>query len=96
MNKNGLKCVYEFLQIREAELLLSIIIIPVVSCSYDTWMTGVEVDQEPLTPELGPFEVTARWILDTDEFNEWMNEEDYDVTDNWVKLSVVYIMRDHY
>ncbi|XP_014665929.1 PREDICTED: SWI/SNF complex subunit SMARCC2-like [Priapulus caudatus] len=51
--------------------------------SYDTWMTGVEVEQDPLASEPGPYEVTARWVLDTDEFNEWMNEEDYDVTDNW-------------
>nr|XP_013795103.1 PREDICTED: SWI/SNF complex subunit SMARCC2 [Apteryx mantelli mantelli] len=25
--------------------------------------------------------VHAKWILDTDTFNEWMNEEDYEVTD---------------
>lgn len=26
-------------------------------------------------------QVHAKWILDTDTFNEWMNEEDYEVTD---------------
>lgn len=24
----------------------------------------------------------AKWILDTDVFNEWMNEEDYEVDEN--------------
>lgn len=24
----------------------------------------------------------AKWILDTDSFNEWMNEEDYEVNDD--------------
>ena len=23
------------------------------------------------------FQVTARWLLDLEEYNEWMNEEDY-------------------
>ena len=23
------------------------------------------------------FQVNARWLLDLEEFNEWMNEEDY-------------------
>ena len=27
-------------------------------------------------------QVHAKWILDTDTFNEWMNEEDYEVTDD--------------
>lgn len=27
-------------------------------------------------------EVHAKWILDTDTFNEWMNEEDYEVNDD--------------
>ncbi|XP_014678082.1 PREDICTED: SWI/SNF complex subunit SMARCC2-like [Priapulus caudatus] len=55
--------------------------------SYDTWMTGVEVEQEPASPvdeaQKLPYEVNARWILDTDEYNEWMNEEDYKVHDTW-------------
>lgn len=25
--------------------------------------------------------VNARWLTDLDTFNEWMNEEDYEVTD---------------
>lgn len=28
------------------------------------------------------FQVHAKWILDTDTFNEWMNEEDYEVSDD--------------
>lgn len=27
-------------------------------------------------------QVHARWVLDMDAFNEWMNEEDYEVDDN--------------
>lgn len=27
-------------------------------------------------------QVHAKWILDTDSFNEWMNEEDYEVNDD--------------
>lgn len=27
-------------------------------------------------------QVHAKWILDTDTFNEWMNEEDYEVNDD--------------
>lgn len=33
------------------------------------------------TPEK-PRKVHAKWILDTDTFNEWMNEEDYEVSDD--------------
>ncbi|GAA6083077.1 SWI/SNF complex subunit SMARCC1b isoform X1, partial [Tachysurus ichikawai] len=32
--------------------------------------------------------VHAKWVLDTDVFNEWMNEEDYEVDDS--KRSVSY------
>lgn len=24
----------------------------------------------------------AKWVMDTDDFNEWMNEEDYEVDEN--------------
>ncbi|XP_033732174.1 SWI/SNF complex subunit SMARCC2-like [Pecten maximus] len=46
--------------------------------SYDTWALDVHVEDDP--PEKshhGPWEVTARWLLDLEEYNEWMNEEDY-------------------
>lgn len=52
-------------------------------------MTGAEVEQDPPSPVEEPqtsYEVTARWVLDTDEYNEWMNEEDYSVHDTWVKF----------
>ena len=26
-------------------------------------------------------QVNARWLLDLDKFNEWMNEEDYEMTE---------------
>ena len=29
------------------------------------------------------FKVSARWLLDLEEFNEWMNEEDYLVEDEF-------------
>ncbi|XP_025889659.1 SWI/SNF complex subunit SMARCC2-like, partial [Nothoprocta perdicaria] len=35
----------------------------------------------PGHPDAAPRQVHAKWILDTDTFNEWMNEEDYEVSD---------------
>lgn len=31
---------------------------------------------------LCPLQVHAKWVLDTDAFNEWMNEEDCEVDEN--------------
>ncbi|KAG9335311.1 hypothetical protein JZ751_005416, partial [Albula glossodonta] len=49
--------------------------------SYDTWIPASEVEaaveDTPSTEK--PRKVHARWILDLDQFNEWMNEEDYEV-----------------
>ncbi|XP_037130629.1 SWI/SNF complex subunit SMARCC1 [Syngnathus acus] len=52
--------------------------------SYDTWMAASEVDHDVEEPPSAdrPWKVHARWVLDTDAFNEWMNEEDYEVDDN--------------
>ena len=49
--------------------------------SYDTWANGIDIDIEPESPQNGgqPYEVNARWLLDLDEYNEWMNEEDYEI-----------------
>lgn len=48
--------------------------------SYNTWLNfETEIDAEPEKEHEGPYELTANWLLDTDEFNEWMNEEDYEV-----------------
>ncbi|CAL8339213.1 unnamed protein product [Merluccius merluccius] len=49
--------------------------------SYDTWISASEVEaavEDPPTPEK-PKKVHAKWILDLDQYNEWMNEEDYEV-----------------
>ncbi|XP_053792494.1 SWI/SNF complex subunit SMARCC1 [Vidua chalybeata] len=57
--------------------------------SYDTWVHANEIDAEiedaPI-PEK-PWKVHAKWILDTDVFNEWMNEEDYEVDENRKSVS---------
>ncbi|XP_010175414.1 SWI/SNF complex subunit SMARCC1-like, partial [Antrostomus carolinensis] len=57
--------------------------------SYDTWVHANEIDAEiedPPIPEK-PWKVHAKWILDTDIFNEWMNEEDYEVDENRKSVS---------
>uniref|UniRef100_A0A4W3J3N4 SWI/SNF related BAF chromatin remodeling complex subunit C1b n=1 Tax=Callorhinchus milii TaxID=7868 RepID=A0A4W3J3N4_CALMI len=51
---------------------------------YDTWIAASEIDadiEDAPIPER-PWKVHAKWILDTDVFNEWMNEEDYEVDEN--------------
>ncbi|XP_011479108.1 SWI/SNF complex subunit SMARCC1 isoform X3 [Oryzias latipes] len=47
--------------------------------SYDRWLSSsdVEGDVEELLHIQRPWRVHAGWLLDTDVFNEWMNEEDY-------------------
>ncbi|NWZ38967.1 SMRC1 protein, partial [Brachypodius atriceps] len=57
--------------------------------SYDTWVHANDIDAEiedPPIPEK-PWKVHAKWILDTDVFNEWMNEEDYEVDENRKSVS---------
>ncbi|MEQ2170269.1 SWI/SNF complex subunit smarcc1, partial [Goodea atripinnis] len=52
--------------------------------SYDTWVSTGEVDgdvEDPPSTEKA-WKVHAKWVLDTDTFNEWMNEEDYEVDEN--------------
>lgn len=56
--------------------------------SYDNWLTNVDLDDQYDPPESPPerpedkvFEVNAKWLLDLDKYNEWMNEEDYEDTD---------------
>jgi len=47
------------------------------------------------------YKVSATWALDLDQYNEWMNEEDYEVDDNGQKrvhkyrLSVEDLMASH-
>lgn len=46
--------------------------------SYDTWVTDVNIDYEfDSSPPPDVWEVSPRWILDLEQYNEWMNEEDY-------------------
>ncbi|XP_066114540.1 SWI/SNF complex subunit SMARCC2 isoform X5 [Saccopteryx bilineata] len=52
--------------------------------SYDTWIPASEIEasvEDAPAPEK-PRKIHAKWILDTDTFNEWMNEEDYEVNDD--------------
>ncbi|KAK2704314.1 hypothetical protein QYM36_016644 [Artemia franciscana] len=49
--------------------------------SHDSWVT-CETDLD--VPEWyqrneGPHKVCANWVMDLDQYNEWMNEEDYEV-----------------
>ncbi|XP_047240787.1 SWI/SNF complex subunit SMARCC1b isoform X2 [Girardinichthys multiradiatus] len=56
--------------------------------SYDSWLSSsdVEGDIEELPHLERPWRVNAGWVLDTDVFNEWMNEEDYCVNERNVPL----------
>lgn len=36
-----------------------------------------EIDIEPTPSAPQQWKVDARWVLDMDDYNEWMNEEDY-------------------
>ncbi|VDI77388.1 Hypothetical predicted protein [Mytilus galloprovincialis] len=47
--------------------------------SYDVWVAdlNLDIEPEPLQHHGGSWEVTAKWLLDLEEYNEWMNEEDY-------------------
>ncbi|KRT79087.1 hypothetical protein AMK59_7765 [Oryctes borbonicus] len=53
--------------------------------SYDTYVSiegtleGLQV--EPSSPHSGPWRVSSTWLLDSDQYNEWMAEEDYEVDD---------------
>lgn len=49
--------------------------------SHDSWVQNIETDFEPESPQPQqlPYEVNARWLMDLDTYNEWMNEEDYEV-----------------
>ncbi|KAI4899833.1 hypothetical protein NFI96_016901 [Prochilodus magdalenae] len=61
--------------------------------SYDTWMsvsdTDADVEDSP-SPDR-TWKVHAKWVTDTDTYNEWMNEEDYEVDDG--RRSVSYRRR---
>jgi len=53
--------------------------------SYDSWIPTAECDQEPEpTPpaRTKPWIINGRWLFDLDHYNEWMNEEDYEIESN--------------
>ncbi|XP_068603020.1 SWI/SNF complex subunit SMARCC1b [Brachionichthys hirsutus] len=56
--------------------------------SYDSWLSSSDVEggveELPLLEK--QWRVHAGWILDTDVFNEWMNEEDYCVDERNVPI----------
>lgn len=56
--------------------------------SYDSWLSSQEVEgdvEESPHPER-PWKVHAGWVLDSDSFNEWTNEEDYCVDERNVPV----------
>ncbi|XP_055369018.1 SWI/SNF complex subunit SMARCC1b [Betta splendens] len=63
--------------------------------SYDSWLSLSDVDGDVEEPPHAdrPWRVHAGWILDTDVFNEWMNEEDYCVDER--NMPVVLRQRIH-
>lgn len=52
--------------------------------SYQEWKPSVEIqgDPEPPIPTPLVWKITARFLRDLDKFNEWMNEEDYILTND--------------
>ncbi|XP_017783860.1 PREDICTED: SWI/SNF complex subunit SMARCC2 isoform X2 [Nicrophorus vespilloides] len=51
--------------------------------SYDTWVNvegaleGMSTETPPL--HTGTWRVSSTWLVDSDQYNEWMSEEDYEV-----------------
>src|SRR4051812_29655574 len=43
--------------------------------------TAEHADPEPMPEHKGPWNVSERWLTDSVLFNEWMNEEDYEISD---------------
>jgi SWI/SNF related-matrix-associated actin-dependent regulator of chromatin subfamily C len=54
--------------------------------SFDIWISNINAVESEKRDEnfQGIWHVTANWILDTDVFNEWMNEEDYEIDEDLV------------
>jgi SWI/SNF related-matrix-associated actin-dependent regulator of chromatin subfamily C len=53
--------------------------------SYDTWIS-LDISSEGLSndvpsPKTDPWRIACSWLLETDHYNEWMSEEDYEVTE---------------
>ena len=55
--------------------------------SHDEWLSNIDVDDDMAglndssnnASGSEVWEVTSNWLLDTDLYNEWMNQEDYEV-----------------
>ena len=55
--------------------------------SHDEWLNNIDVDDDVAglndssnnASGSEVWEVTSNWLLDTDTYNEWMNQEDYEV-----------------
>uniref|UniRef100_A0A8C1TQF7 SWI/SNF related, matrix associated, actin dependent regulator of chromatin, subfamily c, member 1b n=1 Tax=Cyprinus carpio TaxID=7962 RepID=A0A8C1TQF7_CYPCA len=57
--------------------------------SYDSLISARDVDgevEEPPNPDRC-WKVHTKWVLDTDTYNEWMNEEDYEIDENGNRMS---------
>uniref|UniRef100_A0A671MC53 SWI/SNF complex subunit SMARCC1-like n=1 Tax=Sinocyclocheilus anshuiensis TaxID=1608454 RepID=A0A671MC53_9TELE len=57
--------------------------------SYDSLISASDVDgevEEPPNPDRC-WKVHTKWVLDTDTYNEWMNEEDYEIDENGNRMS---------
>ncbi|CAH0389358.1 unnamed protein product [Bemisia tabaci] len=56
--------------------------------SHDSWLPASDLPIDaPETPpsHTGVWRVSASWVLDLDQYNEWMAEEDYEVDENGKK-----------
>lgn len=53
-------------------------------------MSNIDAEESEKRDETfeGIWHVAKNWILDTAEFNEWMNEEDYQTDEDFVYLTV--------
>lgn len=70
--------------------------------SYDKWDV-MDIPVEP--PELADYQeslneptktvrVSANWLLDLDQYNEWMNEEDYEVDSSGTPFPIHFVLFD--
>lgn len=58
--------------------------------SYDCWVEKTVIDGDPEEEEdhKGPWHVQIRWLRDTEMFNEYMNEVDYEVPrEDWIDVA---------
>ncbi|XP_039264630.2 SWI/SNF complex subunit SMARCC2-like isoform X1 [Styela clava] len=67
--------------------------------SYDSWTPVNEAATDhlsPTPPHQGVWRVHEQWVLDLDCYNEWMNEFDYEITDDNGMVAPVYAKRKGY